>query len=93
MPYELYWVPPPTDASLPVLAEPPEGAEDWGFDGPKVIRVGRDRYHHCHRCAGWIPGDATESRVNTLGPLSGRCGVEFYCRRCGWEIAFSGMMS
>lgn len=96
MPYESRWVDPPTDPTLPVLAEPPEGCVPGiGFGGPKEVRTPDHRRHfyECRHCKGWIEGHPHESRVNNLGPLSGRRGTEFHCVRCGHEVGFTGMMS
>jgi hypothetical protein len=94
MPWESSWVPAPSDPSLPVLAELPEGVAEWPWpDDPRRAHGGGRRFYHCKRCGGWIEGNPTEYRVDTLAPLSGRRGVETYCIRCGEEIAFSGMVS
>lgn len=95
MPWESHWVPAPKNLALPVLVELPEGVEEYPAFGDVVRRasgIGR-RFYLCKRCKGWIEGDPTQSRVDTLAPLSGRRGVETYCIRCGEEIAFSGLMS
>jgi hypothetical protein len=95
MPWETRWVPAQSDPSLPVLDELPEG--DWHredlFGYPYAFGGGGRRFYRCSHCAGWIEGQPAASRVNTLGPLSGRQGTEYHCRRCGSELAFSGMMS
>lgn len=94
MPYETRWVPAPSDLSLPVLTEPPEGATDWpSLGGPKEVRLGHRHFYHCRDCGGWIEGHPNEYRVDTLAPLSGRRGTEYFCLRFGQEIGFSGLMS
>ena len=98
MPFQMQWVPAPADPKLPVLKKLPKGAQSgWGGaylikkEGKKDESV--QHWHECPFCKGWIPGEAFESEENTLGPLSGRSGTATYCRRCGREIGFSGVMS
>lgn len=71
-----------------VLGQPRQA---WGATADGAPRV----LHFCQHCNGWIEGTATQYSVNTLDSsrLAGRRGTEYYCRRCGREIAFSGMMS
>lgn len=81
---------------LPVLAELPEGAVERNAAisfGCRKARLGTAGYFHCPRCGGWIEGHPIERRENTLAPLSGRKGISTLCSRCGWELAFSGMVS
>jgi hypothetical protein len=42
---------------------------------------------------GWVEGRPNEYKINTLGPLSGRRGVEFYCAKCGAKMGFRGAIS
>lgn len=52
-------------------------------------------FHYCARCGGWIEGNANTYHENTHMPhmLAGRKGETYYCKRCGREIAFVGIMS
>lgn len=104
MPYRLVWEDAPKDESLPVLKELPEGIEEdafilrWHSKRRKVHVVINGefvQYHYCPECGGWIPGDYYEASVNTLDTrhLAGLHGTEYYCRRCGYQVAFEGMMS
>jgi hypothetical protein len=106
MPYREVWYPAPTNESLPVLSELPTGYEEdrwrmgarqatarFGLDGHPHFEAKPRAYHYCHRCGGWVPGEPYTSEVSNLGPLSGRKGTEYYCRRCGKEIGFVGMVS
>lgn len=101
MPFISTWIPAPSDESIPVVQgdekTPPGGfcSDDIHVGGvPEVVSHGPFlRMYHCRFCEGWIDGEPTEFRINTLGVLSGRRGSEFYCRRCGQELAFFGMMS
>jgi hypothetical protein len=93
------WVKGDAEPGLAVLPEPPEDCRipgiGSGFGGPDEVRSAdfKRHFHRCHWCEGWIEGRANQSGVNTLGPLSGRRGTEYNCRRCGREIGFAGMMS
>jgi len=49
--------------------------------------------YKCHWCKGWIEGEPIREHEDTIGPLSGREGTVEYCRRCGLEIGFFGMVS
>jgi hypothetical protein len=87
------WYDAPADQALPVLKELPAGAQATEteaslLDGDKVLF-----WHKCQYCDGWIPGMAFEAQENTLGPMSGREGIVYYCLRCGNEIGFSGVQS
>ena len=93
------WIDPPTHKNLPVLSELPPGFYEVVRSlGPRISRsqINFEEMHFCDSgCNGWIPGEATEFRVNTLEPehLAGRRGTEYYCRRCGGHLAFIGIMS
>jgi hypothetical protein len=95
MPYKMRWVPAPNNDALAVHKELPDGfaetEEPWGY------RVARGPHyapmHFCPRCGGWIDGHATDYREDTTGPLCGRRGTAYHCARCGWELAFVGMVS
>lgn len=100
MPFYSDWEPAPSDMSLPVLEELPDGvAERYRFHEPKeafgVINGEPCPYHYCKHCGGWIPGYPNHYKVNTLDSysLSGRRGDEWYCVRCGRQIGFSGAVS
>lgn len=103
MPYEQRWVPAPTDMSIKVIAgnatSPPDGTtlEDNTFGMAPYPRAVKKtpfvKFYHCRQCEGWIEGYPSEFRVNTLGVLSGRQGVDFHCRRCGDNIGFEGRRS
>lgn len=77
MPYQNVWIDPPYDMSLPVHKEAPD---DVSSD-------------YCEYCGGWVAGGAFRYHENTLDIRSGRRGVVFYCRRCGKEIDFIGVVS
>lgn len=103
MPYRQVYEPAPKDMNLPVIKEGelPAGVEEkrWTLSSLREAAgmVGDEYlvFHFCHWCKGWIPGHANEYRVNTLDSsrLAGRQGQEYYCKRCGQEIGFSGLMS
>lgn len=102
MPYRNQWFDAPKDMSLTVHKELPEGVEEGRFAFVRNMReasgMSGDKYlffYFCKRCGGWIEGHANEYSVNTLNPsqLSGRRGTEYFCCRCGEQIAFNGMMS
>lgn len=101
MPYRQVYEPAPKDLSLAVFKELPapfvETDERAYFIKPE-FRVARDHDLHymyfCEReCKGWIEGRPNRFTENTLAPLSGRQGEVYYCRRCGEEIAFFGIVS
>ena len=87
MPYG--WVPASFDPRLELLKEPPVGA----ICDFKNAYLDDKQWHKCPMCKGWIEGAPNEYREDTIGPLCGRRGTTSHCRRCGWEIGFSGMMS
>ncbi len=103
MPYSQHYFPAPKNPSLPVLKELPPGIAEDGRQWIHNLReasgyVAKGDYHfytYCDHCGGWIRGHANEYEVNTLAPhqLAGRRGTEYYCQRCGEQLAFSGMMS
>lgn len=100
MPYRQVYEPAPKNMKLPVLTDEqlPQGVV------PRAVLLGGVReaygvvgddfktYHYCSHCKGWIEGSANAFPVHNLGMLSGRSGQEYYCLRCGHEIAFIGMM-
>jgi hypothetical protein len=97
MPYHLVWEPAPKDESLTVFKELPDGYEKhslsiFGFD---EVHKGLNTMYFCYHCNGWIEDYPNTFSINTLNSsrLAGRCGTEFFCRRCGKEIGFIGMMS
>ncbi len=103
MPYRQVYFDAPKDESLPVYKELPEGytgrrsifgvkeAHRAHYDDPGAPYA----LHWCDRCGGWIPSNAECFQENTLAPhmLAGRSGHTYYCRRCGREVAFIGIMS
>jgi len=94
MPYEQHWIPAPKDMSLPVRKDIPEGVEQNWLGYRSVTKGGLVRWYHCHYCDGWIEGHPSDYEVNNnLGSLGGREGTEYYCKRCGEEIAFFGKMA
>ena len=72
------WVPPDRHLELEVFSTRPT------LDKP---------FYECYWCRGWIEGEPMQENVDTIAPLSGRRGTVSYCRRCGKEIGFFGMMS
>ncbi len=94
MPWQQQWVEAPKDLRLPVLAELPDGVRELEFPfGYKEAYGQGRRFYSCRYCGGWIEGQPNSFPVNTLGPLSGRQGTEYHCRRCGEQIHFDGIMS
>lgn len=102
MPYRHQWFDAPKDESLIVHKELPEGVSEERLSFIHNLREASGYidghyvfFHFCRRCGGWIEGHANQYSVNTLNSrqLSGRRGEEFYCCRCGEQIAFSGLMS
>lgn len=102
MPYRMVYEEPPKDPSLPVITELPEGYKEpelrWA--GYREARhearpYGMKVYYHCPHCKGWLEGHPNGYGVNTLDTsrLAGRRGTEYFCKRCGWEVGFSGIMS
>ena len=102
MPYRHQWFDAPKDSSLTIHNQLPEGVEEgrlsFGHNMREASGHVGDRYmffHFCKRCGGWIEGQPNAFEINTLNPsqLAGRKGTEYFCRRCGEQIAFMGMMS
>lgn len=102
MPWRQVYEPAPKNERLPILENLPNGVEEksfslsaireaWGHPTPETFAS----YYHCYRCGGWIEGQPNSYQVNTLNPamLAGRQGTEYYCRRCGEQIGFDGLMS
>lgn len=42
---------------------------------------------------GWVEGTPNDYKINTLAPLAGRRGTEYYCAKCGAKIGFIGVIS
>jgi len=104
MPFRQQYFPAPQDRSLPVYHDlPPEYVASRFLDSHNAtIKAehygeGKEQFmHYCRYCLGWIPGQANEFPINTMShrhPLGGRQGTEYYCRRCGEQIGFSGIVS
>jgi len=51
------------------------------------------QYYYCRYCEGWIEGQMSYSREDTIGPLCGRRGEARGCIRCQNELEFFGMYS
>jgi predicted RNA-binding Zn-ribbon protein involved in translation (DUF1610 family) len=94
MPYQQEYIPAPTDFSLKVVKDKPEGHEtDFAAVVKQIFDMENgDVWHFCPKCDGWIRGKPNQFEENTLGPLCGRQGTTSHCARCGYEINFSGMM-
>lgn len=96
MPYEQHYVPAPRDPSLTVHDDLPrefaERALSFGYLEAEARNPFRTMYF-CRKCEGWIEGHPNSYREDTMAPLSGRRGTAYHCRRCGEEIAFTGMVS
>jgi ribosomal protein L40E len=97
MPYEQRYVPAPTDMSLAVEDDLPREFQERKLSIGGVLEAdARNPYrvmYFCRKCEGWIEGRPNAYREDTMAPLSGRRGTAYHCRRCGTEIAFSGMVS
>lgn len=99
MPWKMVWVPPKVNEDIPVLKELPPGITEFPSVAGTRAALGRTadgeyhRYQHCRNCDGWIEGDSEIATEHTLGPLSGRSGTVYLCRRCGHEIGFTGVVS
>lgn len=97
MPYKTVYFPAPTNLELPVLKKQPDGRE-FNFGVKSVIVMDGDNkgkhYYECaDYCKGWIEGEPSHFREDTMGPLCGRRGYSDHCIRCGHEIHFSGAVS
>lgn len=104
MPWKQVYEPAPKDMSLKVWRENelPDGTiietEDL-FRNFRAANLWLDdqlqHWYECRHCGGFIEGHYNQYEVNTLNSyrLSGRKGIEYYCRRCGEQIAFNGWMS
>ncbi len=88
---------------LPVIKDFPENGIQVGSDGliidfNKYVKA-KDRgietqtYYYCPQCKGYIEGYPGEYGENSIGPLCGRCGTAYYCKRCGYELSFYGYVS
>lgn len=101
MPYYMHYEPPPTNMGMKVHKELPVGVRERERllshlrEADGIVNDAWLEFHFCPDCDGWIEGHAQEFKVNTLdgGRLSGRRGTEYFCRRCGYQIAFMGIMS
>lgn len=58
--------------------------------GIDVALVNGRRYHYCEECGGWLEGDVQSVLENSSGPMAGRVGRAYYCRRMGHELGFVG---
>jgi DNA-directed RNA polymerase subunit RPC12/RpoP len=89
---------------LEIFPELPEGGIELDMLGRAKYHY-RDRltleeiydknrhYYFCQYCGGYIQGKTHAKRVNTIGPLAGKCGTDYCCVRCGRTLSFSGRMS
>lgn len=105
MPYKQVWFDASKDENIEVYRDlPPEYHErKFGLWGVKQAELNVEYWkddkelwmYECHHCNGWIKGEPNKYEINTLRPsqLAGRQGTEFYCRRCGNQIGFMGIMS
>lgn len=101
MPYVQHYVPAPKNMDLKVYPDLPGGYVEeriWLIHGYREARKSGsfDTMYFCDLdCKGWIEGEPNDYPVNTLEPehLAGRRGREYFCRRCGRQIAFIGLMS
>jgi hypothetical protein len=104
MPWKLHFEEAPKNLNLTVYKELPLGLvikSDWlrSFKIAGKPTPGgwvSETHCYCNRdCQGWIEGIPNEYKVNTLAPhqLAGRQGTEYYCLRCGEQIAFFGVVS
>lgn len=102
MPWQQEWFEAPKDMNLPVLNKLPDGVHEKGYLSIGGLQeacglMGEEwhEFYLCPHCKGWIEGIVNAFPVNNLNPtqLAGRQGTEYYCRRCGKEIGFFGLMS
>ena len=64
--------------------------------GHEYFGEGMEHYaYYCGNCKGWIMGEPNDYYINNLAPehLAGRRGHDYYCRRCGENVGFSGIVS
>ncbi len=82
------------DESIEVLKKQPSGMDYTVFFDRIYAEDGSGFYYKCpyDSCDGWIHGDPIMDFEDTLGPLAGRRGHSYRCRRCRREIAFDGRM-
>lgn len=89
------------DSDLPVYNKIPDNGIEvdcYGFVIDWVVLMDheekiKNKFCYCTRCNGYIPGTPIQEGENSIGPLCGRCGTSYRCRRCGKELAFNGYMS
>lgn len=102
MPYHQVYTPAPKDFSIEVVQELPEGIVEQHRSFLGHLREARGEgkrwlevYTYCRHCKGWVKAASNMYSINTLDTrsLSGRNGQEYYCARCGEQLAFLGMMS
>lgn len=88
--------------NLEVFKEIPKGACEVDYHGyvKNIHEIVKDpnvniknQYYYCPECEGYIEGPPSIQKIDNLGPLSGRRGVEYRCRRCWYQFAFSGCIS
>ncbi|GAB4528640.1 MAG: hypothetical protein OHK0046_47750 [Anaerolineae bacterium] len=81
--------------ALPHYVQPQRTAPGYPLEASGATAQGvYEVYHHCPHCGGWIAGAAVEQHVSDdMRKLSGRRGTTFYCRRCAWQIGFTGAMA
>jgi hypothetical protein len=60
-----------------------------------LVELSFRNFYYCRCCDGWIEGHMKIEYVNNIQPmaLAGRQGTALVCRRCNYEISFSGMVS
>lgn len=66
--------------------------KDWKVLAEYPERL-NNKYYFCKQCTGYIMGEPEQEREDTIGPLAGRCGTSYRCKRCGYELGFNGYMS
>jgi len=83
------------DPRIKFLKEKPIGKDSrtyHEFSDRNIISDG-ERYYYCRYCEGWIEGQMSYRREDTIGPLCGRRGEARGCIRCNNELEFFGMYS